>query len=579
MKVIIFGAGIAGLTVAHELLDKGFDVSIYEKIDSVGGFARSKRRTDGMPTEHSLRIYGIHYRNLFNILKRIPIKNLNKNNKKYTVYNNLDKPRQIINLHDKITNENIFLDLKPTFRDGLIITYYIMKCLLSNLRNKEYSKISMKSVFHKKISQKGYDKYATIVKFLNMKPELFSLFDSTKYIQETILTYHSHTRNNKEYNNWFSKKLNNVYFMNQPTSEAWFNIWIKYLQKKGLKLYLNSSLENIQINKKGKIEKCLITGRFAPNSLHRRGKAPPVTSKWIGTSSDIFVNCINPFQFQKILTHSKLLEIPAIQKTELIKFPYLTNRSVHNQIGFTLIFNKELKSPSNDYIYGHILSDSEFGVGFYIQNNVFKNDPYIKGGISVISGITTNPSGIGKLYGKTYTQLNKKQFLEEVKYQIFRSQEFISYIKKYYNIHINDLHVIDSNIWHEWSYDSLQGGLISNNPKWMTNMENLQYRPSQKSGISNLYIAGAHTKTSVHFWNMESAVESGKHAANYIIEQYNSNFKNKKNKVYLYLHESSIYLKPFQLIDDILYKLQLPNILDFLLIIIILWTTVRLLKI
>ena len=34
-KVIIFGAGISGLTTAHELLDKGFDVTIYEKTSDI----------------------------------------------------------------------------------------------------------------------------------------------------------------------------------------------------------------------------------------------------------------------------------------------------------------------------------------------------------------------------------------------------------------------------------------------------------------------------------------------------------------------------------------------------------------
>ena len=42
-SVSVFGGGIAGLTVAHELIEKGFDVTIYEKDDSLGGMAKSKR--------------------------------------------------------------------------------------------------------------------------------------------------------------------------------------------------------------------------------------------------------------------------------------------------------------------------------------------------------------------------------------------------------------------------------------------------------------------------------------------------------------------------------------------------------
>jgi len=67
MNVIIFGAGIAGLTVAHELLERGYNVTIYEKSDAVGGFAQSRRDKNYMPTEYSWRAYAPFYANLFDI--------------------------------------------------------------------------------------------------------------------------------------------------------------------------------------------------------------------------------------------------------------------------------------------------------------------------------------------------------------------------------------------------------------------------------------------------------------------------------------------------------------------------------
>ena len=41
--VAIFGGGIAGMTAAQELIEKGFSVSIYEKDSSLGGMAKSKQ--------------------------------------------------------------------------------------------------------------------------------------------------------------------------------------------------------------------------------------------------------------------------------------------------------------------------------------------------------------------------------------------------------------------------------------------------------------------------------------------------------------------------------------------------------
>jgi uncharacterized protein with NAD-binding domain and iron-sulfur cluster len=42
MNVIIFGGGISGLTTAHELIDKGYSVNLYEKDDYMGGMAHSR---------------------------------------------------------------------------------------------------------------------------------------------------------------------------------------------------------------------------------------------------------------------------------------------------------------------------------------------------------------------------------------------------------------------------------------------------------------------------------------------------------------------------------------------------------
>ena len=76
--VSIFGAGIAGLTIAHELVEKGFKVNIYELTDSIGGMAKSIRVPfSKVPTEHSWRGYWPFYKNCFNILKRIPAININ----------------------------------------------------------------------------------------------------------------------------------------------------------------------------------------------------------------------------------------------------------------------------------------------------------------------------------------------------------------------------------------------------------------------------------------------------------------------------------------------------------------------
>lgn len=58
-SIVIFGAGIAGLSAAHELVQLGYNVSVYEALDQPGGFFRSSRPgKDNMPSEYSWRVFG-----------------------------------------------------------------------------------------------------------------------------------------------------------------------------------------------------------------------------------------------------------------------------------------------------------------------------------------------------------------------------------------------------------------------------------------------------------------------------------------------------------------------------------------
>jgi uncharacterized protein with NAD-binding domain and iron-sulfur cluster len=76
--VAVFGGGVAGLTAAHELVERGFDVTVYER-RAWGGKARSMdvpRSARGgrrpLPGEHGFRIVLGFYQNLPDTLKRIP---------------------------------------------------------------------------------------------------------------------------------------------------------------------------------------------------------------------------------------------------------------------------------------------------------------------------------------------------------------------------------------------------------------------------------------------------------------------------------------------------------------------------
>jgi uncharacterized protein with NAD-binding domain and iron-sulfur cluster len=78
-RVIILGGGVAGMSAAHELAERGFEVTVYETRPIPGGKARSVpvpgSGTDGrrdLPGEHGFRFFPGFYRHLPDTMKRVP---------------------------------------------------------------------------------------------------------------------------------------------------------------------------------------------------------------------------------------------------------------------------------------------------------------------------------------------------------------------------------------------------------------------------------------------------------------------------------------------------------------------------
>src|ERR1700760_356452 len=91
-RVVVLGGGVAGMSAAHELVERGFEVVVLERSDLAGGKARSIPVVDNgedtsghqlasgaigpiehrLPGEHGVRFFPGFYKHVVDTMRRTP---------------------------------------------------------------------------------------------------------------------------------------------------------------------------------------------------------------------------------------------------------------------------------------------------------------------------------------------------------------------------------------------------------------------------------------------------------------------------------------------------------------------------
>ena len=591
----IFGAGISGLTICHELIKKKFKVNIFEKNNVIGGMARSVREKNNIPTEHSWRGYGPFYYNLFNLIKEIPINDLenlkgyteeevkkhNKFNDFWIIYKNevydltnfisehpggeiilksagedVSKIWEKYGLTYHENNKNV-KDILKKNKIGYIKNNKSVFDNLSDIKlnfrllfndNDKIPKLSNKDLlyliflFSKVILSNNRKKIYFKIKLEPLIKDnlskngyhyLLDFITGPGYGMDKNTISLGHFVLFAEFN---LMKNNRWKVMNQPTSEAWFNPWLTNLKKQGVKFYFNSELKKLNY-KDNKIISCDV---IIENKLNK-------------IQGDDFIISIDPFSFREILINSKLNNLAE---------KYLNLNTINNQISFRLGFNKKIKFKNYN---SFVLIDSPYNITFYPQELFWVNKDlgYNNKIKSLWSGTIILPYIKGNLYNKSALSLNKKMLIEEIIHQFFECNSLIKLINENNNFNITKDDIIFTEIFEDWKFNGKN--LYSINKKWVNNIFNEEYRPDYITEFSNLFLSGAHCKNTINIWSMEGAVESGKNTSNIILKKYN------KKLINVHKHRSYLIIEILKKIDDLIYFFKLPNITFIFMFILILF--------
>ena len=593
MKIIILGAGISGLTVAHELIEKGFEVEVFEKDSIAGGMARTFRNKDNVPTEHSWRGYGPFYFNAFEIMKRIPISENFGNNTEYSL--------------EEIAKHNKKDDLWVIYKNKVYDVTYFYK---NHPGGSLILKVGGKDV-EKEWEKLGYSWHASnnnVIK--QLKKNFVGHVKTTEKFSNNLTVYDNLGKNRLNFTFLYNERKgrgnvnlskSDIFFLiflfgkvilSNNRREEYFKIRLDTILKKNLSLEGYHFISDFLAGPGYGFDKNTMSlahyAIFIEYSFYQNNKKwqvmnQPTSEAWINPwvnylknkgvkfhfnsevkeiyhknkivskclinvngkdtliKGDEFIFCINPFNLEKIFRISKITKLA----------DKLSNGNIiNNQISFRLGFSKKINF---DIKYGgFVLIDSPYNITFYLQEDHWKEN--IKLGMngkikSLMSGTIIRPYITGSLYKKSALSLSIEQLKEEITHQIFESKEFTKVLNKN-NITKSD--IIFKEVFNDWEKNGSY--LKSKNLKWVNNSINEEFRLNNDIKFKNMYTAGSHTKTSIYVWSMEGAVESGKRTANIILNKYN------KSNCYLYTHQSNCLVKFIAKFDDLIYSLNLPHL-------------------
>ncbi len=500
-SVAILGGGVGGLSAAHELAERGFDVTVYEARLEPGGKARSMpvpgSGTDGradLPAEHGFRFFPGFYRHLPDTMRRIPVEgrpdgvagNLVGATRALLAQahgrNELVAPARAPRTMQDLTALNDFLrdfarDVGIPLQEQIGFTERLLTLLTScdarrfeqweELSWWEFSGAEQRSEAFGKFLADGLTRSLVAARAREMSAR------TGGYILLQLLLDLTRKGGNADR------------VLNAPTNEAWITPWIAYLERLGVKLRLGAQVVGIEC----------VDGRIASVSI--AGGEDGVASR---IEADHYIAALPVEQL-------RLLVSPEMRRAEprLAGLDRLVTRWM-NGIMFYLDQDVSL-------VHGHaIYIDSEWSLTSVSQAQFWDGvdlerygDGRVQGILSVDVSEWERPSA---RTGKVASKSSPQEIQDEVWAQL--------------KDHVDDGTLRDENVVAAF----LDPAIRFPNPTGATNLEPLLVntagswhdRPDAATRISNLYLAADFVRTHTDLATMEGANEAARRAVNAILE-------------------------------------------------------------
>lgn len=531
--VAIYGAGVAGLTVAHALVKLGWHVSVYEANSEAGGFFRSARQAAdrNMPSEYSWHGLGPWYHNVFDLMRQIPF------DENGSVYDRaLSRPVEFGVAPDEGEAQfdepadftvDVCRMFRMTCRDRRRWIWTMLKTWTANRRSHEYyATLNAAEQFRPLLSETAFSTWiACFGPWIGSDWKNVSLHQAGAFFRKQLITKPAHAHKaDDEGPAWQQGARSGWLLLRGPSSEFWFDKWLAHLSSQGVQFHWQEKLQEFAY------DSVKITGAQLASGLR--------------IEADMHVLAINPFYAAEILART-----PELAKLDqLCRFRALVQDGPHVQISFRVAFAERIRWPRPRCAL--VVADSEFNLTIFAEEQVWAPDVELGEGIaSLWTGTSCVSSVPGRLYGLPASRCTESQFIEEIKAQLLRCGGLDALLREA-NVGraLASFQIEHIEVWHEWKFSP--HGIQGRQPKWVNTTHTQRWQPTQATPVPNLFLAGAHTRTDADVWSLEAAVESGRRAARLI-----------EPEVKVLPQYRPAWLRLLGAFDDFLYRLGAPHVL------------------
>ena len=532
--VAILGGGVAGLSAAHELAERGFHVRVYERKPVLGGKARSipvpgsaSGGRKPLPGEHGFRFFPGFYKHVIDTMRRIPYGDHGN------TYDNLTVATRIL-LARAGQTEITWLARCPTtlddFRAFLLelftplgvpadeTSYFVSRLLIvatscQERRLAEFENIAWWDFIAAPKMSKAYQAYlgeGLTRSLVAMRAQE----SSTRTVGNTLLQLlYGLICPDRVFDRLLSG----------PTNDVWIDPWTEYLLKLGVEFYPASQVIEVQTDGKR------VTGTIVDNTSGRSS-----------ITADFYIAALPVEVMAPLVTDPLKQAAPSLANLGKLMTRWM------NGIQFYLAQDVPL-------VNGHaIYLDSPWALTSISQRQFWTHvdlsqfgDGQIRGILSVDISEWEAP---GVLYGKSAQECTAEEIKDEVWAQL----------KQHLNVG-GAATIVDANLA-AWFLDP---DIQFPNPSMATNAEplvintagSLQYRPEAQVELENFFVASDYVRTYTDIACMEAANEAARRAVNCLLAACDPT----ATPAQLWPLEEPAFLKPIQEVDRIRFKLSLPH--------------------